>query len=518
MRMRPRLRCGRVRRGFADSAVARASRCSGARASSVRSLGPDRSRTLPISSSSVRSVACGSTPVTTIVRTASSNDGYYLFAEDGGVFAFGDAVFRGSLGELRLNGPIVDGGSPRARHGYYMVGARRRCVRVRRRTVPRIARRARARSRRSSAIETPRDGAGYVMLGARRRPVRVRRCTVLRFARRRAPAASPRSGSRFARRATATGSCSPTGACSRSGTRPRSGARRRLARRSSRSSRRPTAGLPADRGRRRRVRVRRRAVPRLGRRRAPRRVTDRRRRGHRVDGDGYWMLGRDGGVFTLPERRLCRPAARRPSRSRRSRPASTIPWDLGFLPDGTMLFTERPGRIDALVGGQAACPRDAGRRPRGRRRRDDSASRSIPTSRRTADLHVLQHDRRRRPGRRVDGRRGASTSATRVGHAARRVSREHQRTPLGCRPRVGPDGFLWIGTGDAATGHQPAEREQPRRQGAARRPLQRRGRARQSRRAALVHARPPQRAGPRVPARRAARRTRSSTAPTATTS
>ena len=47
-------------------------------------------------------------PVTAIARTQSSN-GYYLFAEDGGVFAFGDAAFRGSLGGVRLNGRDIDG-------------------------------------------------------------------------------------------------------------------------------------------------------------------------------------------------------------------------------------------------------------------------------------------------------------------------------------------------------------------------------------------------------------------------
>jgi glucose/arabinose dehydrogenase len=24
------------------------------------------------------------------------------------------------------------------------------------------------------------------------------------------------------------------------------------------------------------------------------------------------------------------------------------PWDIGFTPDGTMLYTEKPGRIDAM--------------------------------------------------------------------------------------------------------------------------------------------------------------------------
>src|SRR5439155_22877667 len=30
----------------------------------------------------------------------------------------------------------------------------------------------------------------------------------------------------------------------------------------------------------------------------------------------------------------------------------SIPWDLAFLPDGNMVFTERGGRLSALVNGQ----------------------------------------------------------------------------------------------------------------------------------------------------------------------
>ena len=40
-------------------------------------------------------------------------------------------------------------------------------------------------------------------------------------------------------------------------------------------------------------------------------------------------------------------------------------WDIGFTPDGTMLYTERPGRISAFVGGQKrvlAAPADVARR------------------------------------------------------------------------------------------------------------------------------------------------------------
>jgi hypothetical protein len=35
--------------------------------------------------------------------------GYWLFGSDGGVFAFGDAAYEGSLGGTHLNQPIVGG-------------------------------------------------------------------------------------------------------------------------------------------------------------------------------------------------------------------------------------------------------------------------------------------------------------------------------------------------------------------------------------------------------------------------
>jgi len=40
--------------------------------------------------------------------------GYWLFARDGGVFAFGNAPFHGSMGGTNLNGEIIVGGSPSA--------------------------------------------------------------------------------------------------------------------------------------------------------------------------------------------------------------------------------------------------------------------------------------------------------------------------------------------------------------------------------------------------------------------
>ena len=49
--------------------------------------------------------------------------GYYMVASDGGVFAFGDARFHGSLGSLRLNQPVVGLAPTPANDGYWLVGA-----------------------------------------------------------------------------------------------------------------------------------------------------------------------------------------------------------------------------------------------------------------------------------------------------------------------------------------------------------------------------------------------------------
>ena len=47
--------------------------------------------------------------------------GYWLFASDGGVFAFGDAPFLGSLGATRLNQPIVSASATPSGAGYVLV-------------------------------------------------------------------------------------------------------------------------------------------------------------------------------------------------------------------------------------------------------------------------------------------------------------------------------------------------------------------------------------------------------------
>jgi hypothetical protein len=59
-------------------------------------------------------------PITGLARTAS-NGGYWLVARDGGLFAFGDARFHGSMGGQRLNQPVVGMAPTPSGNGYWMV-------------------------------------------------------------------------------------------------------------------------------------------------------------------------------------------------------------------------------------------------------------------------------------------------------------------------------------------------------------------------------------------------------------
>jgi hypothetical protein len=52
-----------------------------------------------------------------------SGKGYWMLVDDGGIFAFGDAKFFGSVGGIRLNAPIVDLASTVTGKGYWLVAA-----------------------------------------------------------------------------------------------------------------------------------------------------------------------------------------------------------------------------------------------------------------------------------------------------------------------------------------------------------------------------------------------------------
>jgi hypothetical protein len=53
--------------------------------------------------------------------TTGDGGGYYQVATDGGIFAFGDAGFQGSTGNLTLNEPIVGMATDPATGGYWLV-------------------------------------------------------------------------------------------------------------------------------------------------------------------------------------------------------------------------------------------------------------------------------------------------------------------------------------------------------------------------------------------------------------
>src|SRR5450631_3041824 len=61
-------------------------------------------------------------PITGMTSTPTGR-GYWLVADDGGVFSFGDAHFYGSTGGIHLNKPIVDVASTRDGRGYWLVAS-----------------------------------------------------------------------------------------------------------------------------------------------------------------------------------------------------------------------------------------------------------------------------------------------------------------------------------------------------------------------------------------------------------
>ena len=61
-------------------------------------------------------------PIVGMASTPSGR-GYWLVASDGGIFTFGDAHFHGSTGGTPLNSPIVGMAATPSGHGYWLVAA-----------------------------------------------------------------------------------------------------------------------------------------------------------------------------------------------------------------------------------------------------------------------------------------------------------------------------------------------------------------------------------------------------------
>jgi glucose/arabinose dehydrogenase len=190
------------------------------------------------------------------------------------------------------------------------------------------------------------------------------------------------------------------------------------------------------------------------------------------------------------------------------------PWDMAFTPGGNMLITERSGRISIRYGGQVrrlATPTDvvatgeggmlgiavdpafaSNKRVYTCLQSNRSGSLDVRIARwRLNDAVTGLTDR-------VDILTGIPASGS---------------THMGCRIRFGPDGYLWVGTGDATQARAPQS------------PTSLGGKVL---RITTDGATPAAPSGPRCtptvtatcrasPSRPAARRTRSSTAPTVTT-
>ena len=57
------------------------------------------------------------------MASTPTGDGYWLVASDGGIFAFGDAAFKGSTGAIKLNQPIVGMAPTPTGDGYWLVAS-----------------------------------------------------------------------------------------------------------------------------------------------------------------------------------------------------------------------------------------------------------------------------------------------------------------------------------------------------------------------------------------------------------
>jgi glucose/arabinose dehydrogenase len=137
------------------------------------------------------------------------------------------------------------------------------------------------------------------------------------------------------------------------------------------------------------------------------------------------------------------------------------PWDIAWLPSGTVLVTERPGRLNVYADGVDATPFVVSP--------DDVVARG------EGGMMGLEVD----PDFTNNGYVYVCTTSNADGDNDVRLLRFTLRTPdggavmarddivtgmpystgrhSGCRPRFGPDGFLWVGTGDAAIGTTPQD-------------------------------------------------------------
>ena len=127
-------------------------------------------------------------------------------------------------------------------------------------------------------------------------------------------------------------------------------------------------------------------------------------------------------------------------------------WDLGFLPDGSMLVTERPGTIKLVRGGQVT-PVDIDL--------DDVQARGEgglmglvihPDNQRFTVCYNTSRDVRLVTFK-LDG-----TNATKVKDLLTGLPSNSSGRHSGCRPTLAPDGSMYVATGDIAQGRNSQDR------------------------------------------------------------
>jgi glucose/arabinose dehydrogenase len=137
------------------------------------------------------------------------------------------------------------------------------------------------------------------------------------------------------------------------------------------------------------------------------------------------------------------------------------PWDIDWLPNGTVLVTERPGRLNVYVDGVDAPPFTIA--PTDVVASGEGGMLGLevdPNFENNGYVYVCTASDADTV---TDVRLVRFTLATPNGNAE--LGRDDIVTGMpyssgrhsGCRPRFGPDGYLWVGTGDAAIGTTPQD-------------------------------------------------------------
>jgi glucose/arabinose dehydrogenase len=141
------------------------------------------------------------------------------------------------------------------------------------------------------------------------------------------------------------------------------------------------------------------------------------------------------------------------------------PWDIAWLPNGTVLVTERPGPLNVYVDGVDAEPTvipftdlvsNGGEGGLLGLEVDPEFDENgyvylcmASSAGADNDVRVIRLTMTRPNGASVEDRTDIVTGMPHNDGSNGRHS--------GCRPRFGPDGYLWVGTGDAAFGSTPQD-------------------------------------------------------------